>query len=163
MPIFTGIHANTIHNFATSANPAVRVISPLVWQQVIVGYSLISALLIALMPFLKSFHTGMGVDVRNITHGSSSGRGGSNGYGYRLEQLSKNSRHGGNSSSTAAEDEQALASSRWTSAQPRMVSTSKSRVEADAADASPPSGKGVGIQKTVDWSVQYEETDRRSS
>lgn len=136
-----------------------QVISPLVWQQVVVGYSLISALLIALMPFLKSFHTGMGVDVRGITHGSSSGRGGSNQYGYRLEQLSKNSRHANSSSTSPAEDEQALASSRWTnSSQPRLVSSSKSKVESEATAvsvASPPS-KGIGIQKTVDWSVQYE-------
>lgn len=95
-PAFTAIYTWSIASFNSSADPAVQIISPLVWQQVAIGYSLISSLLTALMPFLKSFHTGMGVEVRgSTTLGSSSGymRGASRAsrqnVSYRLDNLSK--------------------------------------------------------------------------
>jgi hypothetical protein len=144
-----------VSSFVSSSNPAVQVISPLVWQQIALGYSLISSLLIALMPFLKRFHTGMGIDVRNLTNigSSNSGRDGSRQYSYRLEQLVKSSKNGNTVTSVTAEDEQALATSRWTSALPRNVS-SKSRIEVGKS-ASMVADPNV-IQKTVDWSVQYD-------
>lgn len=102
-----------------------QVTSPLVWQQIALGYSLISALLVALLPFLRSFHTGMVMNVDNITSGAS-GSGSRSGRlrenGYPLQNLSKGSK------------QQSIAS-----AVPQ---------------------EGMLIQKTIDWSVHYEETDR---
>ncbi|KND89969.1 hypothetical protein TOPH_05326 [Tolypocladium ophioglossoides CBS 100239] len=156
-PVFTGIHTSAVSSFISSSDPAVRVISPLVWQQIALGYSLISALLIALMPFLKSFHTGMGVDVRNLTNvgSSGSGRGGGRQYSYRLEQLSKHSKHSNTATTLPAEDEEALASAVWSSAQPRQV-IPKSKLEAELADTPVP-GQMV-IQKTTNWSVRYDDS-----
>jgi hypothetical protein len=149
-----------VSSFVSSSNPAVQVISPLVWQQITMGYSLISSLLIALMPFLKSFHTGMGVDVRNLTYigSSNSGRDGSRQYGYRLEQLVKSSKNSNTVTTIPAEDEQALATARWTNALPRQVS-SKSRIEAGTS-ATTVANPNV-IQKTVDWSVQYDSSSHQ--
>lgn len=115
-----------------------------------------SVLLIALLPFLKSFHTGMGVDVRNLTKNGSAGtaRDGS-GAGYRLDQLSKQSKRSNVAVTQPAEEEEAvLGPSRWTGSQPKEI-MSTSRVEVESADAS--LVEDMVIQKTVDWSVQYEE------
>lgn len=152
-PVFTGIYTSAVSSFVSSSDPAVRVISPLVWQQIALGYSLISALLIALMPFLKSFHTGMGVDVRKLTNIGSSGRGrgGSHQYSYRLEQVSK---HSNTVPTLPAEDEVALASALLSGAQPRQIS-SKTRIKAELA-GTPVPGQMV-IQKTTNWSVRYED------
>ena len=124
------------------------------------GYSLISALLIALMPFLKSFHTGMGVDVRNLTNmgssgasGGASGRGGSRQYTYQLEQLSKRSKHSHVVTTLPADDTEALAAPSWENAQPKQVS-SKSRVAAERAEAVPDK---MVIRETTSWSVRYDD------
>ena len=77
---------------------------------------MISALLTALMPFLKSFHTaGMGVEIRNAT---TTGGNSSNGYlrsrqigggaSYGLDNLSKHSKHRSQGASRVGEEEEGI-------------------------------------------------------
>lgn len=157
-PCFTGIYTSAISSFASSSDPAVDVISPLVWQQIALGCSLMSVLLIGLMPFLKAFHTGMGVDVRHLTHvgASISGRDGSSHGGYRLQQLPKHSKHNNTTRTLPAEDEEALTLAHLPSVQPRQRGFMNSDgIEAELADT--PLPDQMVIRKTINWSVRYED------
>lgn len=87
--VFAGVHAYYISEFEKDPNPAVRVIQPLAWQQVGLTWSLLSAMVVALRPFLRDFHTGFGMDLAT-RHDSTYGHG-SNKFspkGYRLKELS---------------------------------------------------------------------------
>ncbi len=166
--MFTGIYTSAIKSYSRSANPEVQVMSPLVWQQVALGYSLIAALLIALIPFLRSFHTGMVMNVQNM--GSGGGEWGSSARsrdnGYRLKNLSRNngSRLGSSKprSVPLSETEVTRSTSRSGDA-PSASWRSKSRSEdGGSMDEQQQQQQQQGpdplvIQKTVDWSVQYEE------
>lgn len=156
-PAFTAIYTSALSSFASSSNPALHVISPLVWQQVILGYSIMTALAIALMPFLKSFHTGMGIDVRNLTNISSSRSGGQRDrqHSYRLRNLVHSNTQGNHTVPLPAEDEQSLASTLFFSA-PSHVS-SKSKIESRTTGRTIADAKV--IQKTIDWSVHYDDNN----
>lgn len=72
--------------------PAVTVIQPLIWQNISLTWSLLSAMAIALKPFLKDFHTGMGMDLGHITeshYGSASKK---TKQGYLLQNMSPTNR-----------------------------------------------------------------------
>ncbi|EME41162.1 hypothetical protein DOTSEDRAFT_73557 [Dothistroma septosporum NZE10] len=87
--VFAGVHAYYITVFEKDPDPAVGVIQPLAWQQVGLTWSLLSAMVVALRPFLRDFHTGFGMDLAT-RHDSIYGQG-SNKYsakGYRLQELS---------------------------------------------------------------------------
>ncbi|OAA36857.1 hypothetical protein NOR_07377 [Metarhizium rileyi] len=159
-PVLTAIYTWALSSFVLSSDPAVHVISPLVWQQITLGYSLMSALLIALMPFLKSFHTGMGVDMRNLTNiGTSASRQRSGRQdAYRLDNLTSRSRHGTSTTKQSAEDEEELASARWASALPKQAS-SESQIEARSSVTA--MAGAMVIQKTVDWSVKYDSNSNK--
>ncbi|KAM3417147.1 hypothetical protein BST61_g8722 [Cercospora zeina] len=60
---FAALHADRVAQFVSSGIPSIRAIRPLVWQTLGLTYSLFSAMAIALRPFLKDFHTGMGMDL----------------------------------------------------------------------------------------------------
>ncbi|TQV95266.1 hypothetical protein V2A60_009690 [Cordyceps javanica] len=193
-PVFTGVYAASIQSYSGSADPGVQVMSPLVWQQVALGYSLIAALLIALIPFIRSFHTGMVMNVQNMSgsgeHAGSSARSRDN--VYRLRNLSKYSTRGGGSSSNNSQpvrsrplSETAVTQSvsrpgetqeQWRSMRPSDDDAGSDRspdgaavpaVPAAAAAAAadgqhyPQQQEPIIIQKTVDWSVQYEEGETR--
>ncbi|KAF2207058.1 hypothetical protein CERZMDRAFT_102755 [Cercospora zeae-maydis SCOH1-5] len=71
--VFAAMHADRVDQFVTSRTPSIRVIRPLVWQTLGLTYSLFSAMAIALRPFLKDFHTGMGMGLgRAADYGSGS-------------------------------------------------------------------------------------------
>ncbi len=150
--------------------------SPLVWQQVALGYSLIAALLIALIPFLRSFHTGMVMNVQNMSSGGewgSSARSRDN--GYRLKNLSKSGGGGGGGSKSGSVSklgggggssvplsatEVTRSTSRSADAPAAWRSQSRSDDGGGSADGQQQQQQGpdpMVIQKTVDWSVQYEE------
>ncbi|KAM3506595.1 hypothetical protein MY11210_007493 [Beauveria gryllotalpidicola] len=192
-PIFTGIYTSAIKSYSRSADPEVQVMSPLVWQQVALGYSLIAALLIALIPFLRSFHTGMVMNVANMSTGEwggSSAR--SRDIGYRLKNLSKNASTNNDGdvsgSGSGSSKPQGAPLSKTEVTRPTLQSggapaaavawRNKSRSDegssgggsTDGAQAAakmtttttttpPPQQQQdpLVIQKTVDWSVQYEE------
>ncbi|KAM3506501.1 hypothetical protein MY10362_002310 [Beauveria mimosiformis] len=191
-PVFTGIYTASIKSYSRSADPEVQVMSPLVWQQVALGYSLIAALLIALIPFLRSFHTGMVMNVANMSTGEwggSSAR--SRDIGYRLKNLSKNASTntdtggGGDVSGSSSKLQSVPLSKTEVVTRPTSQSgdvpaaavawRSKNRSDdgssgagsTDGAQAAttltktptppPPPQDPLVIQKTVDWSVQYEE------
>ncbi|GIZ45739.1 hypothetical protein CKM354_000889300 [Cercospora kikuchii] len=61
--IFAAMHADRVEQFVNSSRPSTIVIRPLTWQTLGLTYSLFSAMAIALRPFLKDFHTGMGMDL----------------------------------------------------------------------------------------------------
>ncbi|KAM3466196.1 hypothetical protein NHJ6243_000936 [Beauveria neobassiana] len=191
-PVFTGIYTAAIKSYSRSLDPAVQVMSPLVWQQIALGYSLIAALLIALIPFLRSFHTGMVMNVANMSNGEwggSSAR--SRDIGYRLKNLSKNASTNTNTgnndvSGSSSKLQNVPLSKTEVATRPTSQSgdvpaaavawRSKSRSDdgssgggsTDGAQAAttltktptpppPPPQDPLVIQKTVDWSVQYEE------
>lgn len=86
---FAGVHAHYVSAFEQDPNPAVRIIQPLAWQQVGLTWSLLSAMVVALRPFLRDFHTGFGMDL--ATRNDSTYGHGSNKFspkGYRLKELS---------------------------------------------------------------------------
>lgn len=64
--VFASLHAYYMSTFVRSTNPSVGIVPSLVWQQLALGYSLVSALALALKPFLKDFHTGMGMDIARM-------------------------------------------------------------------------------------------------
>ena len=87
--VFAGVHAYYVAEFEKDPNPAVRIIQPLAWQQIGLTWSLLSAMVVALRPFLRDFHTGFGMDLAT-RHDSTYGHG-SNKFspkGYRLKELS---------------------------------------------------------------------------
>lgn len=137
--------------------------SPLVWQQVALGYSLIAALLIALIPFLRSFHTGMVMNVQNMSNGGewgSSAR--SRDRGYRLKNMSKNSSHNGSKPRSVPLSETEVSrpdSGPAVAAPPPQwpLSNNKSKGESDENLTERPQPDPMVIQRTMDWSVQYEE------
>ncbi|OAQ98392.1 hypothetical protein LLEC1_05270, partial [Akanthomyces lecanii] len=144
-PVFTGIYTSAIKSYSTSASPEVQVMSPLVWQQVALGYSLIAALLIALIPFLRSFHTGMSMNNLSKTNGSRLG----------------GSRVGSSRPRSVPLSETEVTRSASRSRDALAASWRKSRSE-DGGSTDEPQQQQQGpdplvIQKTVDWSVQYEE------
>jgi hypothetical protein len=102
----------------------------------------------------------MGVDVRNLTNvgSSNSDRDGGRQYGYLLKQLAKSSKHGNTVTALPADDEQALATARWTSALPGQFN-SNSRIEVGTS-ATTVADPHV-IQKTVNWSVQYDNSSHQ--
>lgn len=131
--------------------------SALVWQQVAIGYSLIAALLIALMPFLRSFHTGMSINVHNISTGEwGSSAAQSRDRSHRMQNLSKQSAQ-----------RSAVRSVPWTEAEVTRSNSQdidthhlkgkpKSQNDSDSFEGQP---EAMIIQKTVDWSVRYEEAE----
>ncbi|OAA56904.1 hypothetical protein ISF_07420 [Cordyceps fumosorosea ARSEF 2679] len=187
-PVFTSIYTISIKAYASSTDPQVGVTSPLVWQQVALGYSLIAALLIALVPFLRSFHTGMVMNVQNMSgsgsHNNSAAGGGGGGGGawgssarsrdnvYRLRNLSKNAGTGTGTGVTLSGGDTSTSSNKDTGSSkddmPRgVVPLSETEVTRSANRSDDgQSGSSVDgqqqqepmvIQKTVDWSVRYEE------
>lgn len=85
------MHAYYASVLERSTDPAVAIIQPLTWQQLALTYSLLSAMAVALRPFLRDFHTGMGMGMSHVTDGSRYGRG-SNAHAYpglKLDDLSK--------------------------------------------------------------------------
>ncbi|KAM3561466.1 hypothetical protein MY1884_002376 [Beauveria asiatica] len=194
-PVFTGIYTAAIKSYSRSADPEVQVMSPLVWQQVALGYSLIAALLIALIPFLRSFHTGMVMNVANMSTGESGGSSArSRDIGYRLKNLSKNASTNTNTNTNTAGGDVSASSSKLHSVPlsntevvtrptsqsadvPAAAPTWRSKSRSDDGSSGGGSTHGTQaqaattltktptptpqdplvIQKTVDWSVQYEE------
>ncbi|WPH02745.1 Hypothetical protein R9X50_00561300 [Acrodontium crateriforme] len=102
-PIFTALYTASLSAFGGNANPSVAIIAPLVWQQVALGYNLMSALVTALLAFLKNFHTGMGVDLRGMSYRETGGSypvKGSNGSkpnSYPMKSLTRRSQVGSDS------------------------------------------------------------------
>ncbi|EGX88449.1 hypothetical protein CCM_08493 [Cordyceps militaris CM01] len=172
-PVFTGIYTSAIQSYANSSDPAVEVMSPLVWQQVALGYSLIAALLIALIPFLRSFHTGMVLNVQNMGSGGSGGEWGSSARSrdnvYRLKNLSTKISKAVSSTSqpppppprTVPLSETEVTRSTSLRSGEEAAWRSKSRSDDGAGSADGAAQEPMVIQKTVDWSVQYEEGEAR--
>lgn len=158
--MFTGIYTSAIKSYSKSSNPEVQVMSPLVWQQIALGYSLMAALLIALIPFLRSFHTGMVMNVQNMSNGEWGSSARSRDNGYRLRNMSKNSSHHGSRVHNVplSQTEVTRSASRSVGeASPWPTTVSKSHSDDGSADGQAPVPDPLVIQKTVDWSVQYEE------
>lgn len=131
--------------------------SPLVWQQVALGYSLIASLLIALIPFLKSFHTGMAMNVHNIS--SRTGEQGSSARsrdrGYRLKNMSKNSSQQDSKPRSAPLSQTEITRPGSRADEPQWpLKDQRSQPDAGLDGQQP---EAMVIQKTVDWSVKYEE------
>lgn len=87
---FAGVHAHYMHIYQHASAPSVEIIKPLVWQNLSLTWSLLSAMAVALKPFLKDFHTGMGMDLGYVTE-SHYGSGGSRKLGkqgYIMQNLS---------------------------------------------------------------------------
>lgn len=79
-----------MHIYQHASSPSVEIIKPLVWQNLSLTWSLLSAMAVALKPFLKDFHTGMGMDLGYVTE-SHYGSGGSRKLGkqgYIMQNLS---------------------------------------------------------------------------
>lgn len=79
-----------MHIYQHASAPSVEIIKPLVWQNLSLTWSLLSAMAVALKPFLKDFHTGMGMDLGYVTE-SHYGSGGSRKLGkqgYIMQNLS---------------------------------------------------------------------------
>ena len=89
--MFAGVHAHYITVYTTSFDPGIGVANALVWQQLAMCYSLLSALMIALKGFLQSFDVAMGVD-RTYAQNSATRDGGSYGLKKLSEKPSKNGR-----------------------------------------------------------------------
>ena len=94
---FSGVHAKYIASYVSengSTNGGLAVVGPLVWQQLATGYSLLSAILMALKSFLQSFDVGSGWG-ENATYKQSSAHASSNGRNtpgmYGLQVFSKRS------------------------------------------------------------------------
>lgn len=138
--------------------------SPLVWQQVALGYSLIAALLIALIPFLRSFHTGMSLNVQHTTTGERGSSARSRDHGYRLRNMSKNSakQESGSRSEPLSQAKMTRSKSptgdapAWLETRSNSCSEDSS-IEGQKQQPQPPDP--FVIQKTVDWSVQYEQNE----
>lgn len=171
-PGFTAVYTASLWHILTTPTPSIWIINSLVWQQSGICYSLISVIVIALIPFLKSFHTGMGINVRHLASTSGSrtlSRGGdamfhpsnSQMKPNRLVSAAKSDKRSvmRSANETAAvacdEDVECGNQERWSwCSQYRVSSTSK--IEADLGEGSI-SGEMV-IQKTVDWSVLHEDS-----
>ncbi|KAJ6783561.1 hypothetical protein PWT90_10971 [Aphanocladium album] len=156
-PSFTGVYTSAIKSYSRSSNPEVQVMSPLVWQQVALGYSLIAALLIALIPFLRSFHTGMVMNVQNMSNGEWGSSARSRDNGYRLKNISKNSSNQGSKPRSVPLSETEVTRSTSRSGDAPAWPTTRSKSHSVDGSTDEPAPEPMVIQKTVDWSVQYEE------
>lgn len=89
--VFGVLHVHYMGVYENAALPAVTIIQPLIWQNLSLTWSLLSAMAMALKPFLKDFHTGMGMDLGHVTesnYGSASKKYAKQ--GYVLQNMSPN-------------------------------------------------------------------------
>ena len=88
---FAGVHVHYMGVYEKARLPAVTIIQPLIWQNLSLTWALLSAMAVALKPFLKDFHTGMGMDLGHVTesnYGSASKKYAKQ--GYLLQNMSPN-------------------------------------------------------------------------
>ncbi|KAF2159781.1 hypothetical protein M409DRAFT_70826 [Zasmidium cellare ATCC 36951] len=88
---FAGVHAYYVSIYEQADDPAVNVITPLSWQQLALTWSLLSAMAVALRPFIREMHTGMGMDLANVGEGSYARSKKYTNNEYKMQELSKNS------------------------------------------------------------------------
>ena len=90
---FAGVHAYYVSTFRQGLDDSVGAINPLAWQQIALTWSLLSAMAVALRPFLRELHMGFGMDVGHVA-GSQYGKKGSyqTKNWYKLKDLSKEER-----------------------------------------------------------------------
>lgn len=155
--------------FVHSTSPSIDVVPSLVWQQLALCYSIVSALVIALRPFLKDLHTGMGIDIARMTGTVASGNNsypkGSRGNAYEMHNMSVMSRGDKGRSSITIDDEGSgsdpsdLEQSK-TKYRPDPVQYSASifhpRVQRQTSTGSTHSQQPIMIKRDVDYQVSYE-------
>jgi hypothetical protein len=61
--VFSSLHAVIIHRFMHSPDPGLTLSSRLLWQQVVLGYALMSATIPTLKSFIRGYNRAIGRDV----------------------------------------------------------------------------------------------------
>ncbi|CAK3788307.1 Proline iminopeptidase [Lecanosticta acicola] len=103
---FAGVHAYYVSVFQQGTDLSVDVIRPLAWQQLALAWALLSAMAVALRPFIRELHTGFGMDVAHVSE-NRYGKGSPEATrdGYQLQDLSTPSNRSNRQSSVPNRDD----------------------------------------------------------
>jgi hypothetical protein len=61
--VLSSLHGVSIHRFVTSSDPGLSIANRLLWQQVVLGYALVSATVPTLKSFIRGYNKALGRDV----------------------------------------------------------------------------------------------------
>ena len=142
------LHVHLVGNYIHSKNPSLAIVPALVCQQVELCWSLISATIPNLKPFVKSFSSGFGltIDLDATTRYGSRTYGGAS---YELDSVSKGkalaSQNSTNPTNTDLENQSGA----------MQLEQGKSKKRADGSIESMGSQACI-IRKDVQWKIQYD-------